>query len=285
MTNEGRFKFNLTQAALAAITVILIAIGIYSISINQAITGADRRDSNVGVNADVYETYYYYNQDRKLRYESYGVRKPNMNPSDVVWRVNADLDTPFYTKTITISDFTPPVLVNKYRRLPDDFEPKELVNTSSGQMMTPETKAAYEALRDAASEQGYHINAVSAYRSIEYQKGFYNKKVMEFGKDKTDRMIPRAAFSEQHLGTAVELSANGAAAESFNTTPEAAWIAENAYLFGFIVRYTEDNQDVTGYDPAPGLVTYVGVDISEAMFRLGIKSLEEYYVKHIEYQP
>ena len=285
MSEEGKFKFNLTQAALAAISVILIAIGIYSISMNQALTGPGGHDSDVGERVGAYEKYYYYDQDRKLRYESYGVRKPNMNPSEVVWRVNVDLDIPFYTKTITVSDFTPPVLINKYRKLPDDFEPKELVNTSSGQMMTSETKAAYEALRDAASEQGYHINAVSAYRSIEYQKGYYNKMVMEFGKDKTDRMIPRAAFSEQHLGTAVELSANGTASESFDTTPEAAWIAENAHLFGFIVRYTEDNQDVTGYDPLPGLVTYVGVEISEAIHRLGIKSLEEYYVKHIEYQP
>ena len=281
MSAGEKKKVSISQLISAALSIILIAYGVYSLTMHATNTGQVTQDVGVKDNSGAYEKYYYYDDSRKLRYEAYGARKPGMDPSEVVWRVNSDLDIPFYSKVVTISDFTAPVLVNKYRKLPDDFVPKELVNTSSGQVMTPDTKVAYEALRDAASAEGYHINAISGYRSIEYQKGYYNKILMELGKEKTDRLVPRAGFSEQHLGVALELSAGGAVFESSGESPEAVWIAENAHLFGFIVRYTQDNQDVTGYDPNPGFVTYVGTEIAEDMRRYGIKSLEEYYVKYV----
>ncbi|GHU49556.1 hypothetical protein FACS1894127_3070 [Clostridia bacterium] len=275
----SKLRFNITQTVMAAICIILIAFGVYSVSMSS--TGDNGSNEPKNSAANVFSSLHYYESERQTRYEAYATRKPEMPAADVVWRVNAELDTMFYSKVNTVSDFSFPILVNKFNKLPDDYEPKGLMNTSSGQMMTAETKAAYEAMRDGAGETGFHINAVSAYKSIEYQKGYYNKVVMELGKEDADKRIPRAGFSEHHLGTAVDLAINGSTAENFVSTPEAAWVAENAHLYGFIVRYTEENTDITGYIPQPWQVTYVGVEISERMKREGINSLEEYYVKYM----
>jgi D-alanyl-D-alanine carboxypeptidase len=229
--------------------------------------------------------FYYYESDRQGRYENYAGNHPELTKDEVVWRVNADLDRFAYTNIVTLTDFTSPVLLNKYSKLPDDYEPQDLVKTSSGLKMTADTRSAYEALRDAAGAAGRRISATSAYKSVEYQKGVYNKYVMEYGKDTADDFIARAGHSEHHLGTAVDLVGSAGATEYFAGTPEAEWVAENAWRYGFIVRYTEANKDVTGYAPEPWHITWVGTETAAIMRDRGIGSLEEYVVKYVNHRP
>jgi D-alanyl-D-alanine carboxypeptidase len=273
-----KLKINPIRAGLTAVCVVLIAFGVFSVSVNREGGGGD-----AGRNGAAYASLEYYDAKLRQRYEAYGAANPNMPPSEVVWRVDAGLDAPFYSNVREITDFTPPVLVNKHNRLPDGYEPEGLMYTSSGQMMTAETKTAYEALRDAAGEAGFHINAVAAYRSVEYQKGYYNKAVMERGKEAADRRVPRAGFSEHHLGVAIDLAVVGGGADEFAGTREAEWVAENAPSFGFITRYTAENADVTGYDAAPEHLTYVGAEVAGRMSAEGIGSLEEYWVRYVAY--
>jgi D-alanyl-D-alanine carboxypeptidase len=232
-----------------------------------------------------FAAFYYYEKDRQARYEKYAASRRKLTPDEVVWRVNAELDRFPYTNIVNVTDFAPPVLLNKYRKLPDDYVPAGLVNTSSGRRMTSETKAAYESLRDAAGVAGHRISAASAYQSIEYQKGVYNKYVMEYGKEAADDFVARAGHSEHHLGTAIDLAGSAGTTEGFAGTPEAEWVAENAWRHGFIVRYTEANQDVTGYAPEPGHVTWVGKEAAAIMREEGIGSLEEYAVKYVRHKP
>jgi D-alanyl-D-alanine carboxypeptidase len=231
-----------------------------------------------------FAAFYYYEAERLGRYENYAANHPEFTPDEVVWRVDAELDRFAYTDIITVTDFTPPVLLNKHRKLPDDYEPGNLVNTSSGQQMTQETKTAYETMRDDAGAAGRRISAFSAYKSIEYQKGVYNKYVMEKGKEAADSFIARAGHSEHHLGTAVDLVGVAETTEAFAGTPEAEWVRENAWKYGFIVRYTDENGDVTGYEPEPWHITWVGTEAAEIMHEQGIKSLEEYTVKYATYK-
>jgi D-alanyl-D-alanine carboxypeptidase len=151
--------------------------------------------------------------------------------------------------------------------------------------MTAETRTAYEALRDAAGAAGRRVSAASAYKSIEYQKGVYNKYVMEEGKEAADSFVARAGHSEHHLGTAIDLAGSEGTTKGFAGTPEAAWVAENAWNYGFILRYTEANQDVTGYTPEPWHITFVGTEAAAIMREQGIESLEEYAVKYINHTP
>jgi D-alanyl-D-alanine carboxypeptidase len=235
--------------------------------------------------ADLFGAFYFYEAENLSRYAVYAQRRTELSADEVVWRVNAKLDKAFYTDVTEITDFSPPLLVNKYRRLPDDFVPQDLVNTSSGQQMTADTKAAYEAMRDAAGALGYHISAVSGYRSIEYQKGLYNRYVMEEGKAIADSYSARDGHSEHHTGMAVDLVGPAGDLQGFVDTPEARWVAENARLYGFIVRYTEENADITGYIAEPWHVRWVGTEIADLMYAEGIESLEEYVVKYVDHRP
>ncbi|MDR2295733.1 MAG: M15 family metallopeptidase [Clostridiales Family XIII bacterium] len=244
--------------------------------------GADAADEAA---ARPFAAFYYYEAERQGRYESYAARNPELTEDAVVWRVNADLDRFAYTNIEIVTDDAPPVLLNKYRKLPDDYTPRGLVNTSSGQKMTAETKAAYEALRDAAGAAGHRISASSAYKSIEYQKGVYNKYVMEYGKDAADDFVARAGHSEHHLGTAIDLAGSTGTTEGFAGTPAAEWVAENAWRYGFIVRYTDANKDVTGYVPEPWHITWIGTDAAAIMRERGVESLEEYVVKYVDHRP
>jgi D-alanyl-D-alanine carboxypeptidase len=244
--------------------------------------------SSQGANAETvdnpFAAFYYYEAERQGRYENYAANHPEFTPDEVVWRVDAELDRFAYTNIVTVTDFTPPVLLNKHRKLPNDYEPGNLVNTSSGQQMTQETKAAYEAMRDDAGAAGRRISAFSAYKSIEYQKGVYNKYVMEKGKDAADSLSARAGHSEHHLGTAVDLVGIAETTEAFAGTPEAEWVRENAWRYGFIVRYTDENKDVTGYAPEPWHITWVGAEAARTMHERGIGSLEEYTVKYVTHK-
>lgn len=60
---------------------------------------------------------------------------------------------------------------------------------------------------------------------------------------------------------------------------------ENGYKYGFILRYGKDIVDITGYMYEPWHITYVGKEAATIMHDEGIKSLEEYYVKYVMYQP
>jgi D-alanyl-D-alanine carboxypeptidase len=280
----------------ALLVVAAIAFGVYNMALNVFNSGPDGAAAGGGLSEgaeadggaaaeDPHEGFYYFEEDRRWRYMNYAALYPDAAPGDVVWMVDANLDRPFYSDVVVIEDFSPPILLNKYRRLPDDFEPEGLVNTSSGQEMTAETKAAYEAMRDAAGAAGQRISAASAYRSIEYQKGVYNKYVMSDGKELADTYSARAGHSEHHTGRAIDLIGSVGTLEGFGGTPEAAWVAENAWLYGFIVRYTEENQYITGYVPEPWHVTWVGPEIAERMRAEGIGSLEEYFVKYVWHTP
>ncbi|WP_165478904.1 M15 family metallopeptidase, partial [Clostridioides difficile] len=58
-------------------------------------------------------------------------------------------------------------------------------------------------------------------------------------------------------------------------TKEAKWLAENAHKFGFIIRYPEGKEDITGTAYEPWHIRYVGKDAAEEIYSKGL-TLEEY---------
>ena len=71
--------------------------------------------------------------------------------------------------------------------------------------------------------------------------------------------------------------------QDFPGTPEAEWVAKHCEQFGFLLRYTEEQEDVTGYRAEPWHVRYVGDEVIAIMRDNDIKTLEEYKVKYIDY--
>lgn len=70
----------------------------------------------------------------------------------------------------------------------------------------------------------------------------------------------------------------------FTNTSACKWLAANAHKFGFIIRYTEKNENVTGFMAESWHIRYLGKKHATIIYEKGIKSYEEYKVTHIDHQ-
>ena len=172
-------------------------------------------------------------------------------------------------------------LVNRENPLPDDFT-VELENLDSSRKFD---KRAIEPLKQMICDmrdQGIkNIWAQSTYRSIEYQKGLYEKSINKYlkqGKSQeeaqklTDEYINRPGTSEHHLGLAVDFNNVD---EGFENTKAYNWLLENASDYGFILRYPKEKEDITGIEYEPWHWRYVGPEHAKKMKEQNL-CLEEY---------
>lgn len=230
-----------------------------------------------------YDDIYYADMDNCERYNAYAKLHPNMSMEDVVWRVEANLDKEFYSDVYTYpEDIKEPLLLNKYNRVSDDFEPEELVTVYGEFLATPDTKEAYEQMKADMEELGLDLHIVSSYRSVSYQKGLFKTFAKRDGEEAADRYSARGGFSEHCTGRALDVSDNPSDLDVFAGSDSGKWVYENAYKYGFILRYPEGSEDVTGYMYESWHLSYVGTDISYDMKEKKIDTLEEYVVKYIE---
>ena len=187
------------------------------------------------------------------------------------------------------------VLVNSRHPLANDYEPDHLVPLDSivnSDIMTLKDdtmlgeKAAVEALdqmlSDAAKEEYSNWQISDAYRSISVQQEIwdntYQKYLNENGLSPakalqaTERRVAVPGCSEHHTGLAFDLSIPG---ESFRLTEQCAWIAQNCWKYGFIVRYAEDKERITGISAEPWHIRFVGEKDAAEIYKNNL-CLEEY---------
>ena len=242
----------------------------------------------VDVEQNPYAKLYYYEADKKARYEAYQALHAELPADEVVWRVNAGLDYDFYTNIQPVADVnTVPFIVNKYYQLSADYVPADLTALPSGRLATKDTCAAYNAMVADARKEGLRIYDTSAYRSYATQKRLYDGYLK---RDKgnvvlVDTYSARPGHSEHQTGRAIDLCGSYGSLDAFINTPEGPWVRDNCYKYGFIVRYEKDIVPLTGYKYEPWHITYVGVDIAADMRQKGITCLEEYVVKYIDHKP
>ncbi len=185
---------------------------------------------------------------------------------------------------------SPEVYVNKQRTLPEGYVPPNLVvpdvshYSSEGSPKRQLQKVAADALEQLfaeADQQGIGLVAVSGYRSYERQKQIYESAVANKGQEHADKFSARPGTSEHQTGLAMDVaSATETAAtlleQSFKQTDAGAWLAENAHNFGFIIRYPEGKNEITGYNYEPWHIRYVGKEIATEIYNKDI-TLEEYF--------
>lgn len=154
------------------------------------------------------------------------------------------------------------LLVNKNHGLPKEYNPG--VNLE-----------AYEALKRLQADSlaaGFDLGLISGYRSYETQEKLYNKYVLQVGEEEANTFSAKPGYSEHQTGLAFDL---GSVDRSFAYTPEAKWLSQNAHLYGFIIRYPEGKQEITGYIYEPWHVRYLGVDVATKVKESNL-TLEEY---------
>jgi zinc D-Ala-D-Ala carboxypeptidase len=179
------------------------------------------------------------------------------------------------------------VVVNKLRPYaPVDFGPASVVRPEGVRALEDATlrPAAAQALSDlvrAADRAGVgEIAMESAFRSYTTQQSTYRGHVGARGVAGADLVSARPGYSEHQSGLAVDvLPCDGSCGsiDDLAASPQGEWVAAHAWEHGWIVRYTEGHTGVTGYNPEPWHLRYIGPELARAYHEGGFATLEEFF--------
>ncbi|WP_404324481.1 D-alanyl-D-alanine carboxypeptidase family protein [Cytobacillus firmus] len=180
-------------------------------------------------------------------------------------------------------------LVNKQFSLPDGYEPLQLVIPevafSFGKLdleksyMRQDAAKALENLFAGALNEEVELFAVSGYRSYARQSQVFEAEVNRVGKEKAVQAVAIPGNSEHQTGLSMDISSRSAnleLSEKFGETNEGKWLAENAHRYGFILRYPEGKETITGYQYEPWHFRYVGYEAAKVIYEKKW-TLEEYF--------
>ncbi len=159
------------------------------------------------------------------------------------------------------------LVVNKEIPLPPDYNPG----------LQQEVIDAYKQMFADGAERGLDFVLVSDFRTYDYQAGLYNRYVARDGQAEADKFSARPGHSEHQTGLAIDVGSTDSATTlsvKFGDTPEYQWMKDVAHEYGFIIRYLEGKEEITGYQYEPWHLRYVG-DEAEAIYESGL-TLEEY---------
>lgn len=177
------------------------------------------------------------------------------------------------------------VVSNKHRPLnPIDFEPDDLffpegVDNANGQPLRLEAAEAVESLVQAAAADGVYIFMQSAYRPYAMQDNLYNGYIARDGQELADRYSARPGHSEHQTGLVVDFNDNFGCTlnECFEGTPAGLWLQDYGADFGFVMRYPDGYEHITGFMYEPWHYRYVGKDLALDMKAENVFTLEEWF--------
>lgn len=139
--------------------------------------------------------------------------------------------------------------------------------------LTEETQNSFNIMQKECSELGLNIYISSGYRSYLYQSNLYNRYVERDGEVAANTYSAKPGHSEHQTGLAFDLNTIN---DAFGYTDEGKWIKDNCHLYGFIVRYPEGKQEITGFKYEPWHLRYVGIELATHLYQNNL-TLEEYF--------
>lgn len=180
------------------------------------------------------------------------------------------------------------MMVNKTYGLPESYIPVDTKESCVGKTTTCNkciNKTAYEAfnkMKADATAVGLNIYIASGYRPYVGQESIYNRYIKRDGKEAADTYSARPGYSEHQTSYSFDLNS---ITDSFIKTKEGVWVNDNAYLYGFIIRFPKGKDSITGYKYEPWHLRYVGYDLAKKLYNNGSwLSLEEYFGVDSKYQ-
>ena len=229
----------------------------------------------------------YYLRKNLEEYLTYKSENPDKSNADIISIVNTSSNIDWYD-VIKPSDISRGnlVLVNKYNYLPDNYEIEDLVNMSikvafSGKEIKKEVYDAFYNLSMDARKEDLTIVANSTYRDYNYQAALYKRYKNNKGQNYADSYAARPGHSEHQTGLAIDVSTLNSSMENFHETEEYTWLINNAHKYGFILRYPEGKEYITGYNYESWHYRYVGVDVATQIKNENI-TFDEYYAYYVE---
>lgn len=172
------------------------------------------------------------------------------------------------------------ILVNQDYRVPRNYK-VELTELSNGQSVNSRIYPSLQQMFDDMQAQGVYPTVASGYRTSKKQQSLMDEKIESFvaqGYSRSDaatealKWVSAVGYSEHQTGLAVDINANGV-----NSTGKQVydWLADNAWEYGFILRYPEDKTEITHTSYEPWHYRYVGTEAAKVIFEQSI-CLEEY---------
>ena len=246
---------------------------------------SDEFISSIVLKEYVYDLIKYLNVDifkeeNFSRYKAYF----NGNYDKTVLHVNIGLDKEYYTDVDYTSEFSITMILNKYHGVKEDFVAPNLTKirdkySSGDNYLTAEAAAAFEKMCEEAKSEGYSILANDTYRDYEIQQKTWDKYLKLYGQSYNDKYVTKPGFSEHHTGLAIDIkSANS---NIFKNSKEYTWMIENGHKYGFIHRYQESKESITGIKSEAWHFRYVGVEAATYIYEHKL-CLEEYYALFLD---
>lgn len=218
------------------------------------------------------------------RYISYHKLNSDMPYDNVILNINMNLDYDFYTNINTLHNYLDiTTLVNKYNKLPDNYEIDDLVTldkeySKRGEKVREVIYKDLKAMFDKAKEDGLKLNVVSGFRTNDKQNTLFTNSVKNNGLEHALLYSAKSGHSEHQLGLAIDINSVN---ESFKDTEEYKWLINNSYKYGFIERYKKGKENITGFAYEPWHYRYVGIDTATKIYTENI-TYEEYVVKFLK---
>lgn len=234
--------------------------------------------------------YYQYKNFDASKIERYNDYKTLSDESyqNVITMVNINIDLPYYSDTKMVENADDVlVLVNKYNYLPKGYKPSDLdyLDGAYGNKVPIRKiiKESFLALQESAkNEINITLMPTTAFREENFQETLYNNYVKSYGKSDADTFSARPGYSEHQTGLAIDLK-NIAIKGNIRLTDENYdWLENNAYKYGFVVRFPENKENITGYQFENWHIRYVGKENAKIMYEKKL-CLEEYidlYIKN-----
>ena len=220
------------------------------------------------------------------RYQKLYNRNKNMDIDEIILNINLNLDYDYY-EVINDTDASKDtlMLVNKYNKLPEDYIPEDLVTVAikycwgDGKKIRKEVYESFIKMWDAAYDDGIYLVINLGFRSYADQEAIYNRLMNQKNRKYADSIAARPGHSEHQTGLAIDIFDRNNA--DFENSDANTWLKSNAYKYGFIQRYTEENEKITGFNTENYHYRYVGKEAAKKIFDQKI-TFDEYYIYNIK---
>ena len=178
-------------------------------------------------------------------------------------------------------------LVNRQYTVSENYEPADLEMSDVPGQVRRMRPAAAEALREmfrtCKEETGMQLLSISGFRSYAKQEGIYSRKLRSVKKNvaKAQEYVAPPGASEHQTGLAMDLGQKHKIhlEVSFGETQGGKWCRENCWRFGFILRYDEPWEEITGYKYEPWHFRYVGKEFAKEIHEANVP-LETWLLSH-----
>ncbi len=233
----------------------------------------------------------YYIKSNLRKYIDYYEEHLNSKTYDIVSIVNTHRDKDFYSEILK-SDTSKNYLIinNKYYKLDEKYVPQNLVKVTVQHAYGNDNKlvsVVYDAFKQMftdAKKENITLIINSSYRPYKEQEEIYNDYLKKHGQEYADKYAARPGHSEHQTGLAIDITTYGVSGDKFDQSKAFKWLQDNAYKYGFILRYPKDKEKITGYNYESWHYRYVGVETATKLRNENI-TYDEYYAYYIENVP